>query len=93
MAKTVAKQIGVSGRRLARKIAKVKRHDGELTNKQAVGKAVGILKDRRKKRRKKLARAFQGSPGGKRKFQDPRIAREKLLGTLPKHLMEKGKRA
>jgi hypothetical protein len=36
-------------RKLSRKIAKVKRDSPGLTNKQAVGKAAGILRSRRKR--------------------------------------------
>lgn len=36
-------------KKLSRKIAKVRRHEPGLTNKQAVGKAAGILRNRKKK--------------------------------------------
>jgi len=37
-------------KRLSRKVAKVKRHQPGLTNRQAVGKAAGILRHKSKKR-------------------------------------------
>lgn len=44
--KTLASKTGVSGSILSRKIAKVKRDDPGLTNRQAAGKAAGILSRR-----------------------------------------------
>lgn len=41
--KTLASKTGVSSSILSRKIAKVKRDDPSLTNRQAAGKASGIL--------------------------------------------------
>lgn len=38
-------------KRLSAKIAKVKRDDPELTNKQAVGKAAGILRHHKKRKK------------------------------------------
>jgi hypothetical protein len=46
--RTLASKVGVSGGILSRKIAKVKRDDPGLTNRQAAGKAAGILTSRRK---------------------------------------------
>lgn len=40
----------LSRKKLSRKVAKVKRDKPSLTNRQAVGKAAGILRGRRKKR-------------------------------------------
>ncbi len=42
----------ISQKKLSRKIAKVRRDDPSLTTKQAVGKAAGILRNRRKKGKK-----------------------------------------
>ena len=50
--RTLASKTGVSAKRLSRKIAKVKRDDPELTNRQAAGKAAGTLKSRRKRRKR-----------------------------------------
>lgn len=38
-----------SQKKLSAKIAKVKRHEPSLSNKQAVGKAAGILRNRKKR--------------------------------------------
>jgi hypothetical protein len=46
---TVAQQIGVSGDTLSRKIEKVHRDDPGLSAEQAQGKAVGILKHKKRK--------------------------------------------
>ena len=48
--KTLARKIGVSGKRLSEKIRKVKTDDPELTSRQAAGKAAGILKHAKRKR-------------------------------------------
>lgn len=45
--RTLASKTGVSGSVLSRKIAKVKRDDPGLTNRQAAGKAAGILSQRK----------------------------------------------
>jgi len=47
--RTVSSQIGVSGSTLASKIRKVAHDSPGLSQKQVVGKAVGILKGRRKR--------------------------------------------
>lgn len=48
--KTLAKKLGVSSRRLSRKIALVERDDPSLTPRQVIGKAAGILRGAGKKR-------------------------------------------
>ena len=40
----------IARKKLSRKIAKVRRDDPKLTSRQAVGKAAGILRGRKKKR-------------------------------------------
>ena len=49
--RTLASKVGVSQKRLAKKIQTVKREDPSLTNRQAAGKAAGILEWRKKKGR------------------------------------------
>ena len=53
MAKTLAKKLRVSQKRLGRKIAEVHRDDPGLSNRAAAGKAKGILEHRRKKKRRR----------------------------------------
>lgn len=48
--KTLARKIGVSRKKLSRKIAKVTRDSPGLTPKQVAGKAAGILSHRKKRR-------------------------------------------
>lgn len=48
--KTLAKKVGVGAKLLSKKIAKVKRDSPGLTNRQASGKAAGILKGLKRKR-------------------------------------------
>lgn len=48
--KTLASKIGVGAKMLSSKIAKVKRDDPALSNRQAAGKAAGILAGRKGKR-------------------------------------------
>jgi hypothetical protein len=47
--KTVARQIGVSSKTLSAKISKVAHEDPGKSHKAVVGKAVGILKHKKKK--------------------------------------------
>lgn len=49
--KTLAEKTGVSSKTLSEKIAKVKRDDPGLSNRQAAGKAAGILGHGSKKRK------------------------------------------
>ena len=46
--KTLASKIGVGAKTLSEKIRKVKRDDPSLSNRQAAGKAAGILSGRRR---------------------------------------------
>lgn len=50
-AKTLASKVGVPSKELARKIAIVKGEDPGLSNRQAAGKAAGILRGKRKRGR------------------------------------------
>jgi len=63
LAETLASKSGVSAAALSRKIATVKREDPSLTNRQAAGKAAGILRQRkvaaRVRKRKVAARVRQ----------------------------------
>ena len=51
--KTLAQKVGVSRKRLSRKIAKVSADSPGLTRSQVVGKAAGILRSERRKKRKR----------------------------------------
>lgn len=46
--RTLASKVGVPAAKLSRKIATVKREDPSLSNRQAAGKAAGILRHRKK---------------------------------------------
>jgi hypothetical protein len=45
----MARRLPASKKKVSAKIRKVKKHEPGLTNKQAVGKAMGILRHRKKK--------------------------------------------
>ncbi len=51
--RTLASKLGVSQKKLGRKIAKVVRHHPEKTPRQAAGMAKGILQGEKRKPRKK----------------------------------------
>lgn len=49
--KTLASKLGVSKKTLSAKIQKVRHDDPSLTGSQAAGKAAGIIRGRKKRRR------------------------------------------
>ncbi len=48
----MARKLPASRKKVSAKISKVKRDDPGLTNKQALGKAFGILRHQKKKRKR-----------------------------------------